>query len=206
MIEGEPGPAYLMDAEGNMVILGDSHRATVTRGFWTIGMKEVRRSLDTAKALTDAGFFSAGFVWAVRSVEIFFRQCVALCYYYDEGEDVERALKMAQSRVKSGNWSKVWCLVERFIEPDDPPLTDSDEDAWMHWKKHAVGIRDKAVHGLLDVDAADAAWVIEYAERVVSWVTQRLSIADRGPLRGLLRDMIRAMKEAAGDGTTATSH
>lgn len=185
------------DPEGRLVIVGPTERATIARGFWAKGMEAVRESLDTAAQLRASGCPSAAYVWAVRSVEIFFRQCVALCSYYDDGADVEEAIRRAERFVGSGNWSRVWDLVNPLVQ--ETPLTDADEDAWSHWKRYAVSTRGDIVHGRLDVDDQAAGWVIAYAERVVSWVTQRLAVSDRGPLRRLLLDLISALREVSGD-------
>lgn len=195
-------PRTLLDESGRLVIVGPTERATIARGFWAKGMDVVHESLDTAARLREAGFPSAAYVWAVRSVEIFFRQCVALCSYYDEGEDVLAAIDRATKFVGNGNWSRVWSLVDSLVE--EIPLTDTDEDAWAHWKRHAVSTRGDVVHGRREVGDADAQWAIQYAERIVSWVTQRLAVADRGPLRGLLRDLIVAMQELASEEAEST--
>jgi hypothetical protein len=187
----------IFDQDGHLIILADTQRATVARGFWSIGMGHVQQSLQCAERLAEAGFASPALVWAVRSVEIFFRQCVMVCVYYDEGADIESAIRRAEEFVGSGNWSKVWPMVEALLPKDEVPVTDRDEHAWDHWKRVAVGTRDKVVHGLEEVAPETGTWAAQYARRVVSWTTQRLAISDRGPLRGLLRDVVSSISELA---------
>lgn len=175
----------------------------VHRGIWLGHRRRAAVSLNESRRLAKLGFTDPAFVWAVRAVEIFVRECLLFPLYYEELGDLGAAHKRACNVFGSGNWARALDVASKFYGPFDQPLTDADEDAWAHWRRVAVGNRGEVVHGRSTVSREEVEWVQSYGERFMSWWAQRLFVADRGPLRGVLIELIEEIragrKEAAND-------
>lgn len=166
----------------------------VHRGIWLEHRRRAAASLDESYRLGELGFTDPGFVWAVRAVEIFVRECLLFPIYYEELGDLNAAYKKACKVFGSGGWGRSIDLATKFYGPFDQPLTDADEDAWVHWKRVAVANRGEVVHGHSNVSREEAEWAHSYADRFMSWWAQRLFVADRGPLRGVLMELIEGIR------------
>jgi hypothetical protein len=176
----------------------------VLRGIWAAHLRQVDQSLQDSRRLLEAEQFGPAFVWAVRAMEIFVRECLLFPAHYERLGDLDAALRAATKAFGSGNWAKSLAWASEVYGPfDDEPLTDSDENAWKHWKTVAVRHRGRVVHGQADASAQEVEWVIAYAERFRSWWAQRLAVYDRGPLRGVLRDAIAVAAATGSEKATA---
>lgn len=174
----------------------------VHRGVWLEHRRRAGLSLDVSRRLGELGFTDPAFVWAVRAVEIFVRECLLLPLYYEETGDLDTAYKKAHKIFGSGNWTGVIDTATKFYGPFDQPLTDTDEDAWAHWKRAAVSGRGEVVHGYSSVSREEVEWVQSYADRFMSWWAQRLFVADRGPMRGLLTELAERLRAGHRVGVT----
>lgn len=167
----------------------ERHRVVV-EGFWPFAVGRARGSLETARQLNDAGFPTPAFVWAVRSAEMFLRDCVLFCHFFEESGDVDKALKKARRVLRKGKWAAAIRFVETEFGPFDQALTTDGENAWAVWQRWHVSARGEMVHGRMEATSEQAQWTIDFAERFISWFSQRLATSERGPLRGALRKLI----------------
>jgi hypothetical protein len=177
----------------------------VLRGIWLRHRDRAAKGLEASRRLLEHDEPGPAFVWAARAVEIFVRECLLFPHYYERLGDERAAYNKASRKFGSGNWVSALAIATAAYGPLDDPLTDSDEDAWRHWKRVAVQLRGEVVHGRTDASAEEAEWVVGYAERFLSWWTQRLAVYDRGPLRGVLREIIEAARQSIGDADSAST-
>jgi hypothetical protein len=170
----------------------------VMRGMWIKHLPEAKASLAEAERLRVEGFLGPAYVWAVRGVEMFVRNCLLLPAYYEELRDTVAATDRASKQLGAGEWDRALREVMRRYGPLDQALTDDDRNAWTHWRKVVGRDRGDIVHGRTDATREQVEWVFAYADRFMSWWAQRLAVQDRGPLRGVLRDLFELLPPVAG--------
>lgn len=167
-------------------------------------------SVDEAEQLLDAGFPEPALVWAVRGVEIYFREFLLAPLLLDEhGNDWLAALRAAGKILGSGNWTKAYKRLESITGPLDDMVTDFGGNAWSHWKKRGVGLRGSVVHGdwLSEPDGAsdeDARWAIAYARQLMEQLTLRVIVTGKHPAADLLLDAARRFAPS-GDAPNSSS-
>ena len=174
----------------------------ILRGIWLEHHARARLSLSQSQELLAHGASGPAFVWAVRAIEIFVRECLLFPHFYEQTGDLTGSFRKAAKVFGSGNWPLALSIATEAYGPLDAPLTETDEDAWRHWKRVAVRHRGDVVHGRTDASGEDAAWVQAYALRFMEWWAQRLAVLDRGPLKGVLAEIVEstvdAVEQAAG--------
>lgn len=169
-------------------------------------------SVDEAERLLAAGFPEPSLVWAVRGVEIYFREfLLAPLLLDDHGDDWIAALRGARKILGNGNWARAYKRLESLIGPLDAMVTDFGGDAWSHWKNRGVGLRGAVVHGnwLREPDGASdeaARWAIAYARQLMEQLTLRVIVTGNHPAADLLVDAARrfAPSGASPEGSSAT--
>lgn len=143
----------------------------------------VSESLATAKALLEGGFPGPAYVWAVRSVEMFFKEFLLAPHFYEQaGQDWWKALKLAEREFGSSNWKRAMEKVEEVYGPLDPMLTDDDQDPFQVWRTGIVRVRGDIVHGRMGGLAQSANLVIAWAEQLVLQMKLRLIVARKHPV------------------------
>ena len=174
----------------------DHRRWIVVNGLWPLAKKKSDDSLATARALAAAGFPSPAFVWAVRSAEIFMREAVLFPYFYEQTDDVPLAFRKAQQVFGNGSkWTKALAYVrDQFGLDLSDALTDDGRDAFAVWQTEGVMGRHSMAHGFAEATPEDAERAIAFVDRFIEYFSQRLVIADRGPLRGVLRSAFEEAK------------
>jgi hypothetical protein len=142
-----------------------------------------KRARGEAVRLLDAGFPGPSLVWAVRAAEVLVRDFVLTPYYLEQGMSWQRAMRKGSKVLGSSNWKAAFARAEEWYGPFDEPLTESGENAWDTWDL-IVRRRGVIVHGqpVADVDAAEAAEVCAFAERMASWFSQRLLVGGKHPM------------------------
>lgn len=156
-----------------------------------------QHSVNEAERLLTGGFAEPALVWAVRGVEIYFREFLLAPLLLDEHEDDWiAALRAAGKILGSGNWTKAYKRLESFTGPLDAMVTDFGGDAWAHWKNRAVGLRGDVVHGNWlgeprGVSGEDARWAIAYARQLMTQLTLRVIVTREHPAADLLVEALR---------------
>jgi HEPN domain-containing protein len=170
----------------------DQRRWLVVNVFWPQAKAKTDESLETARTLSAAGFHTPAFVWAVRSAEIFMRECLLFLHLYEEMGDIRRAFRRTQQIFgKGSDWNRALRFVQEEFDLDySDALTSDDRDAFAVWQNEGVMGRHNMVHGLAEATPDMAAGVISFVGRFVEYFAQRLVVADRGPLRGVLRALL----------------
>lgn len=167
------------------------------------------RSIDEAQRLLAAGFPEPALVWAVRGVEIYFREFLLAPLLLEENEDDWfAALRAAGKILGSGNWTKAYKRLESLTGPIDAMVTDFGGDAWTHWKNRAVGLRGDVVHGnwLEEPEGAsftDADWAIGYARQLMTQLTLRVIVTGNHPAADLLIEAARRYVPVGEDRTVS---
>jgi hypothetical protein len=172
----------------------DRH-SVVVWGLWPFAHGLATDSLAEARRLNAAGFPTAAFVWAVRSAEMYLRDCVLFCHFFEETGDVDKALKKARGIFGDGKWAAALRFAEEEFGPFDEPLTTDGDNAWKVWQRWHVSARGHMVHGRMEATPEQAEWAIDFADRFISWSSQRLATSERGPLRGALRTLFEQLRE-----------
>ena len=170
-------------------------RSIVVGALWPLALSHAKNSLDSARRLNEAGFPTPAFVWAVRSAELFLRDCVLFCHFFEESGDVGKALKKARGIFGDGKWSAALRFAEEEFGPFDEPLTADGEKAWVVWQRWLVSARGHMVHGRMEATPEQAQWAIDFADRFISWFSQRLVTSERGPIRGVLRTLFEQLRD-----------
>ena len=140
-------------------------------------------SLAEARALHDASFPNAAYVWAVRSVEIYIKEVMLLPLFLERREgDWRRAWRDTRDNFRSGNWRRAIRLVDEVYGPLDPMLTEDGTDVWDVWNKVVVGRRGDIVHGIAEASEEEAAAVLQWVEQMMVQLPLRLIVARKHPL------------------------
>jgi hypothetical protein len=165
------------------------------------------KSLSEAKELSEAGLPSVALVWAVRSAEMLLREFVLTPHFLELGDPWERAMKRGSKVLGSGNWDRAFASAEEWYGPFDEPLTTDDRNAWQVWTSTVVRRRNELVHGqaVYEATAEEATDAIAFAERMMSWYAQRVTLSERHPAGRLFRGVLDEMAERyATDGSNTS--
>ena len=149
--------------------------------YLNLAWERANRSLDEARGLQTAGFHGAAFVWAVRAAEVFTREFLLMPLFIDEENGIEGALRRARKVFGSGNWLKAYARLEEYVGPIDMMLTDTNEDAWRHWNRHASDTRGNVVHGNAEITSDLADWAIAYASQLFTQMVMRIVVSGKHP-------------------------
>lgn len=179
--------------------MGEGNEAVYERlrQILTTAHARAQASVDDAERLLAAGFPEPALAWAVRGVEIYFREFLLAPLLLDEHEDDWiAALRRAAKILGSGNWTRAYKRLESLTGPLDAMVTDFGGDAWSHWKNRGVRLRGAVVHGnwLSEPDGAsdeDARWAIAYARQLMEQLTLRVIVSGNHPTADLLVDAAR---------------
>lgn len=185
-----------MSDPGSPLDTPEAQRALLHHGLWPIGHRNTKQSYETAAELADAGYWDPALVWAVRAGEILVREVLLFPIYFMQTGDVSASFSRVADTFGSGKWKRSLRIAHEGHGIDDEPLTDTDEDAWDHWRRWAVSMRADIVHGRATLDDDyHARWTIDYVERMHTWWSMRIITADTGPMVGLAEDITRRMRE-----------
>lgn len=173
--------------------------------FLNLAWERANRSLDNAKRLREEGFHGPSFVWAVRAAEIFTREFLLMPLFLDEENGVAKALRRASKVFGPGNWAKAYARLEEYVGPIDKMLTDTDEDAWTHWKRHASEIRGHVVHGQAEVTAELADWAIAYVGQLFKQMVLRMIVSGKHPASDVFMNVVEAARQTLKDDSAGES-
>jgi HEPN domain-containing protein len=88
----------------------------VLRGIWLDHRKRASQSLATSRRLGQRGEYGPAFVWAVRAVEIFVRECLLFPHFYEQLGDVRAAYRKARESFGT-NWTKALAIAMEAYSP-----------------------------------------------------------------------------------------
>jgi hypothetical protein len=127
------------------------------------------------------------------------RYFVLAPHYMEAGETWEAAMELGRRDLGSSSWTKAFRLAEQWYGPFDEPLTSDDENAWRVWINGIVRRRGQLVHGQSVEDATpeEAATVIAFAERMMTWFPQRFLVSRTHPIGLKLRRELDAATASA---------
>src|SRR2546430_13288952 len=97
----------------------------VLRGIWIEHQARAQRSLSLSRNLLAADAPGPAFVWAVRAVEIFVRECLLFPHYYEQAGDDRSAFRKAAKVFGSGEWTRSLAVATEAYGPLDAPLTET---------------------------------------------------------------------------------
>jgi hypothetical protein len=150
-----------------------------------IAIARASESGDTSKRLLEAGFPGPAYVWAVRSVEIYFKEVVLLPSYLEEFDgDWERSWREVAALFGSGKWSRARRRLNHVYGQMEPMITEDGQDVWDVWDSVVVKHRGDIVHGRAEPTAEEAMVVVAWQEQLRLQMTMRL-ITSRHPLHDL---------------------
>ena len=165
--------------------------------FLNFAWDRANRSLDEAKRLREHGSYGPALVWAVRAGEIFTREFLLTPIFLDEKHDVPDALRRARKVFGSGNWIKAYALLEEHVGPIDSMVTDTEEDAWRHWNRHASEIRGAVVHGNAEISVELADWAISYVAQLFEQMVLRMIVSRKHPSSDVFMKVVTAIRRSA---------
>lgn len=108
---------------------------------------------------------------------------------------MEKALKKARRIFGDGKWSAALRFAEEEFGPFDEPLTADGDNAWAVWQWWHVSARGLMVHGRMEATPEQAQWAVDFADRFISWFSQRLATSERGPIRGVLEALFVRLRD-----------
>ncbi len=156
-----------------------------------------KNSNEVAAALLKSGFYSAAFVWSVRSIEIFLKEVCLLPIYFEQTGDFEWSWKKVRNTFGSSNWRKSMKIIEDTYGPFDEMITKEGENVWEVWNRVFVPKRGEIVHGRAEAQEELATLGVRWAELFRSQFTLRLIAANRHPVSTLFLRLLESLNGAA---------
>lgn len=168
--------------------------------FLKVASQKAGDSLQVARELLEAGYPSPAFVWAVRAVEVFYKEFLLAPHFY-EG-DWGRAVRKANKLFGSSNWDKAVAKVDEVFGPLDRMVTEVGNDALDVWIKQIVRTRGDIVHGRMNADADTSQMAIAYADQLMTQLKLRVVVTRKHPFSdvfmGIFEEAKRMYKESQG--------
>src|SRR5918996_4703273 len=168
--------------------------------FLEVASRRSGDSIQVARELLEMGYPSPAFVWAVRAVEIFYKEFLLAPYYYDG--DWACAVRKASKLFGSSNWDKAIVKVDEVFGPLDKMVTEVGNDALDVWIKQIVRIRGDIVHGRMNADADTSQMAIAYADQLMTQLKLRVVVTRKHPFSdvfmGIFEEAKRMYKESQG--------
>lgn len=160
--------------------------------------KRAEASLSCARGLLTAGFPSASLVWAVRSVEIFYKEFV-LADLFMQGESQmtwDRAVRKASNLFESLKWDKAIRRIDKEFGPLDPMVTKDGKDLLLVWQREIVPDRHNIAHGRKEASPAHAAFALELGEQLILQVKLRLIVEGKHSFSETFKEIYEELFEA----------
>lgn len=156
--------------------------------FLKVASRKVDDSIQVARELVEMGYPSPAFVWAVRAVEVFYKEFLLAPHFY-EG-DWALAVRKANKLFGSSNWSKAVAKVDEVFGPLDKVVTDVGSDALDVWIKQIVRIRGDIVHGRADTGLETADLAVRYADQLITQLKLRVVATQKHPFSSVFMRII----------------
>lgn len=155
-------------------------------------------SLSLAKLLMVQGFPGPALVWAVRSVEIFFKDFILTGVFLieDPETDWDRATRKARNLFEELQWKKAIRKIQDEFGPLDPMVTQDGHDVLEVWEKEIVPARHNIVHGREDSQPEFAEEVLLWAELITKQLKMRLIAAGKHPFSHEFKTLLKAAQDA----------
>lgn len=147
--------------------------------FLKVASRKTGDSTQVARELLELGYPSPAFVWAVRAVEIFYKEFLLAPYFY-EG-DWNRAVRKANKLFGSSNWDKAVAKVDEVFGPLGKMVTELGNDALDVWIKQIVRTRGDIVHGRMNADFETAQLAVGYADQLITQLKLRVVVTQKHP-------------------------
>jgi hypothetical protein len=179
-----------------------SELRALQREFVKVGVRRAAESLDTARALLEAGFPSPALVWAERAAEIFIRDALLFPVEYGEQFDIRKAMKAASGVFGSGKWTRSVAKVRAAYglgDPEHDALDPDGDDAWADWARFVIGYRGDVVHGRREATSEAAAELIGWVEHLHVWFMIQILVGDAGPGEGIVAELFERLSASAAD-------
>lgn len=141
--------------------------------------RKVGDSLRVARELLDLDYPSPALIWAVRAVEVFYKEFLLAPHFF-EG-DWQQAVRKASKLFGSSNWNKAIAKVDEVFGPLDEMVTDLGNDALDVWIREIVRLRGDVVHGRVNADPDTARLAVDYAEQLVTQLKLRVIVSQKHP-------------------------
>jgi hypothetical protein len=156
--------------------------------FLKVASRRSGDSIQVARELLEMGYPSPAFVWAVRAVEIFYKEFLLAPYYYDG--DWARAVRKANKLFGSSNWDKAIAKVDEVFGPLDKMVTEVGNDALDVWIKQIVRIRGDIVHGRMNAESETAQLAVGYADQLITQLKLRVVVTRKHPFSEVFMGII----------------
>lgn len=170
---------------GRLIVHG---MAAPAEEFLKVASRRAADSIQVARELLETGFPSPAFVWAVRAVEIFYKDFLLAPHFY-EG-DWETAVRKANKLFGSSKWDKAIAKIEEVFGPLDEMVTELGNDALDVWVKQIVRMRGDIVHGRRNADAETAQLAVGYADQLITQLKLRVVVTRKHPFSDIFMGII----------------
>jgi len=147
--------------------------------FLKIASQKAGDSIQVARELLELGYPSPAFVWAVRAVEIFYKEFLLAPHFY-EG-DWGKAVRRANKLFGSSNWDRAVAKVDEVFGPLDKMITELGNDALEVWIRQIVRTRGDLVHGRINADAKTSEMAVAYADQLITQLKLRVVVTRKHP-------------------------
>lgn len=161
--------------------------------FLKVASQKAGDSIQVARELFELGYPSPAFVWAVRGVEVFYKEFLLAPHYYDG--DWGKAVRKANKLFGSSNWDKAIVKVDEVFGPLDKIVTAMGNDALDVWMKQIVRTRGDIVHGRVNADPETTQMAISYADQLVTQLKLRVVVTRKHPFSDVFMGVLGLGKE-----------